>query len=195
MRNLGMALILGALVCSNASAQPPSTGASGLQLTTSALNFQVLDLVFAVKDLGGKTQDLGGKVQDLQMKETETEITIDLAADILFDFDKAIIKPKAQQALQQAASVIREKAQGTVRIDGYTDAKGSDAYNLRLSDRRARAVKQWLVTKEGLGNVTFVPHGYGEANPVAPNTKPDGTDDPEGRQKNRRVQITLKKKG
>ena len=195
MRILGMALILGALLSSNASAQPPSTGASGLQSKASDLNFQVLDLVFTVTDLAGKTQDLGGAVLDLQVKETETEITIDLAADILFDFDKATIKPKAQQALQQAASVIREKAKGTVRIDGYTDAKGSDAYNLRLSDRRARAVKDWLVTKEGLGNVTFAAQGHGEANPVAPNTKPDGSDDPEGRQKNRRVQIILKKKG
>ena len=195
MRNLGMALILGALVCSNASAQPPSTWASGLQSKASDLNFQVLDLVFTVQDVEGKTQDIGGAVLDLQVKETETEITIDLAADILFDFDKATIKPKAQQALEQAASVIREKAKGTVRIDGYTDAKGSDAYNLRLSGRRARAVKDWLVTKEGLGNVTFVTHGYGEANPVAPNAKPDGSDDPEGRQKNRRGQIILKKKG
>ena len=116
MRILGMALILGALLSSNASAQPPSTGASGLQLTTSALNFQVLDLVFTVTDLAGKTQDIGGAVLDLQVKETDTEITIDLAADILFDFDKATIKPKAQQALAQAASVIREKAKGTVRI-------------------------------------------------------------------------------
>ena len=188
MRILGMALIFGALVSSSAWAQAPSTGAAGFQSRTSDLNFRVLDLVFTVKDLAGKTQDL-------QVKETETEITIDLAADILFDFDKATIKPKAQQALEQAASVIREKAQGTVRIDGYTDAKGSDAYNLRLSGRRARAVKDWLVTKEGLGNVTFVTHGYGEENPVAPNAKPDGSDDPEGRQKNRRVQIILKKKG
>ena len=195
MRILGMALILGALVSSSASAQPSSTGAAGLQSKTSGLNFRVVDLVFTVTDLAGKAQDLGGAVLDLQVKETETEITIDLAADILFDFDKATIKPKAQQALQQAAAVIREKAKGTVRIDGYTDAKGSDAYNLRLSGRRARAVKDWLVTKEGLGNVTFVTHGYGEENPVAPNAKPDGSDDPEGRQKNRREQIILKKKG
>ena len=59
---------------------------------------------------------------------------IDLAADVLFDYDKSEILPKAQQTLAQAAQVIREKAKGTVRIEGYTDAKGSDAYNQKFSD-------------------------------------------------------------
>jgi len=79
---------------------------------------KVLDLIFTIKDLGGK-------VQDLQIKETKTEIRIALAADVLFDFDKADIRPDAQGALKQAADIIREKARGTVRIEGHTDAKGT----------------------------------------------------------------------
>ena len=147
---------------------------------------RILDLIFTV-------QDLGGKVQDLQVKETETEIHIELAADVLFDFDKADIKPQAQQALKQVASVIREKSKGTVRIEGHTDSKGSDSYNQRLSDQRSNSVKNWLVDKEGLKGMNFATQGFGAKKPVASNTKPDGSDDPDGRQKNRRVEIILRK--
>ena len=147
---------------------------------------KILDLVFRV-------EDLGGKVQDLQVKETGSEIRIELAADVLFDFDKADILPKAQAALKQAAQIIQEKAKGAVRIEGHTDSKGSDAYNQKLSERRAQAVKAWLTDKEGLRNVNFATQGFGAKVPKAPNQKPDGSDDPEGRQRNRRVEIILKK--
>src|SRR5436190_20887032 len=68
-----------------------------------------------VLDLKYTVQDLGGKVQDLQIKETDTEIRIELAADVLFDFDKADLRPSAQDALNQAAAVIREKGGKTIR--------------------------------------------------------------------------------
>ena len=148
---------------------------------------QVLDLIF-------KVENLAGKVQDLQIKETDLEIRIELAADVLFDFDKADIRTQAQAALKQVASIINEKAKGTVRIEGHTDGKGSDAYNQKLSERRANSVKDWLVKKEGLKDVRFATAGFGAKKPVVPNTKPDGTDDPDGRQKNRRVEIVISKK-
>ena len=150
------------------------------------LKVQVLDLVF-------KVEDLAGKVQDLQLKETDTEIRIELAADVLFDFDKANIRPQAEQALKQVATIIREKAKGAVRIEGHTDSKGSDPYNQKLSVGRANSVKNWLVQKEGLKNVRFSTAGLGAKNPAVSNTKPDGSDDPEGRQKNRRVEIIARK--
>jgi outer membrane protein OmpA-like peptidoglycan-associated protein len=159
------------------------------------LKTQVLDLVFKVEDLGGKVQDLAGKVQDLQLKESDTEIRIELAADVLFDFDKADVKREAQKPLKQVAEIIREKATGAVRIEGHTDSKGSDAYNQKLSDRRARSVKDWLVKQEGLRNVSFSTSGFGAKKPAASNTQPDGSDDPAGRQKNRRVEIVINKKG
>jgi len=172
----GVAVLLA--VAASAAAQTPQSSAEQ--------KARVLDLIFTV-------QDLGGKVQDLQVKETDTEVRIELAADVLFDFDKAEIRPEAQQALKQAANVIREKAKGAVRIEGHTDGKGSDSYNQKLSERRANAVKEWLVRKEGLKNITFAAQGFGAKQPVARNTKPDGSDDPEGRRKNRRVEITMKK--
>jgi outer membrane protein OmpA-like peptidoglycan-associated protein len=153
---------------------------------TENLQTKVLDLVFRI-------EDLGSKVQDLQVKETGQEVRIELAADVLFDFDKADILPKAQAALKQAAGIIRDKAKGAVRIEGHTDSKGSDSYNQKLSERRAQAVKTWLTEKEGLGTAEFTIKGFGAKKPVAPNKKPDGSDDPEGRQKNRRVEIIFKK--
>ena len=73
------------------------------------------------------------------------------------------------------------------------DKPGSEAYNQKLSERRANAVKDWMVSKEGLKNVKFETRGFGSKKPVAPNTKPDGGDNPEGRHKNRRVEIIIKK--
>jgi outer membrane protein OmpA-like peptidoglycan-associated protein len=165
----------------------------GIRGGQSDLVFSIKDLVFVVDDVGGKTAGLAGKTKNLEVKETKTEIHIDLAADVLFDFDKSTLRPKARGALKQA-SIIRDNAKGsTVRIDGYTDSKGWDFYNQRLSDQRAEAVRKWLVSKEGLKGVKFATKGYGVKNPVAPNTRPDGSDNPDGRQKNRRVEITVKK--
>jgi outer membrane protein OmpA-like peptidoglycan-associated protein len=147
---------------------------------------KILDLVFRV-------EDLGGKVQDIQVRETGSEIRIELAADVLFDFDKSDILPRAVSALKQAASLINEKAKGSVRIEGHTDAKGADAYNQKLSERRAGAVKSWLIGKERVLGVTFVTRGFGAKQPVAPNSNGDGSDNPSGRQKNRRVEIIIAK--
>ena len=78
-------------------------------------------------------------------------------------------------------------------IEGHTDAKGADAYNQTLSEQRAASVKQWLVTNAQISGATITTRGLGKSKPVAHNTKPDGSDDPEGRAKNRRVQIIVKK--
>ena len=128
------------------------------------------------------------------MKETDTEIRIELAADVLFDFDKADLRSDARSALKQVGDIIREKAKGAVRIEGHTDSKGSDAYNQKLSQRRANSVRDWLIKNEGLTNVRFSTSGFGSKKPAVSNTKPDGSDDPEGRQKNRRVEIVISKK-
>ncbi|MGH9398874.1 MAG: OmpA family protein [Thermoanaerobaculia bacterium] len=147
--------------------------------------FKVIDVVF-------KVENIGGQVVDLQVKETETEVRIELAADVLFEFDKATLLPKAEDTLKKAAEFIRQRAAGVVQIEGHTDSKGDDAYNQRLSERRAESVRQWF-GRNGLSDLRFASRGLGETRPVAPNTKADGGDDPEGRQKNRRVEIVIGK--
>lgn len=154
---------------------------------------RITALQFRTTELQFKVESTGGTVQDLQVNETPTEVRIDLAADVLFDFDQSDILPKAAQTLAKAAAIIRERAKGRVRIDGYTDSKGSDPYNLRLSERRAGSVRDWFRSSGGLTNIAFDTHGLGAANPVAPNQNPDGSDNPEGRQKNRRVEIVITK--
>jgi len=153
---------------------------------------QVIDLTFRVTDLSGNPIAIGGKVEEMRVKETPTEITIDLAADVLFEFDKAEVLPAAKETLTKAATFVRD-AKGVVRIEGHTDSKGDDEYNLRLSLRRAESIRNWFVASGAISGAQFSVEGAGEKKPVAANEKPDGSDDPSGRQKNRRVTIVVRK--
>jgi len=147
---------------------------------------KVIDVLFRV-------EDFGAKAADLEVRETDTELRIELAADVLFDFDKATLLPRAEETLTKTAAFIQDRKAASARIEGHTDSKGNDAYNQRLSERRAEAVRQWFV-HHGLGGLQYSVVGFGETRPVAPNNKPDGTDDPDGRTKNRRVEIVIAKK-
>jgi outer membrane protein OmpA-like peptidoglycan-associated protein len=155
---------------------------------------KVLDIVPKVLDIVGVSRRLEATLVDLGAKVTETEIKIALSGDILFDFDKDTLRPDALPTLQKVAEVIAGYPGAPVLIEGYTDSKGKDSYNLKLSDRRAASVKKWLVEKAGADAGHIKTKGWGEAKPVAPNENPDGSDDPDGRQKNRRVEITIKTK-
>jgi outer membrane protein OmpA-like peptidoglycan-associated protein len=129
----------------------------------------------------------------VQIRETKTEVLIELPGDVLFDFDKRDIRPDAESTLRQVAGIIKHYPKAKVTIAGHTDAKGADAYNLRLSEQRASAVKAWLAQHGEVDGNQMATKGWGEAKPVALNTHPDGNDNPEGRQKNRRVEVTVKK--
>src|ERR1051325_8169196 len=109
---------------------------------------EVLDLVYPVENLAGQAQNLA-------VKETATETRIELPADILFDFDKADIRPSAADALKQVAGILRERAKGRVVIEGHTDSKANPPNNKPLPDRRAGSVEKWLVDREGLGQTKF----------------------------------------
>jgi len=138
-------------------------------------------------------ESMAGSSTGFAVRESATEIRIELAADVLFDFDKSTIRPSAEPALKHAAEIIRSNGNGPVLVEGHTDAKGNAAYNQQLSERRATAVKLWLMEREGLGSVMFETHGYGAQRPVASNSRRDGSDDPDGRQKNRRVELVVRK--
>lgn len=175
-------------VLTDAAEQAPPPGArfkiEDLVSKTEDLSFKSNDLIF-------KTEDLTQAVKSLEVRETPLEVKIELAGDVLFDFDKATIRKGAEPTLRQVAAMIGKYSNANVRIDGYTDAKGSDAHNVPLSERRAASVRSWL-ERTGV-KARFVTQGHGKADPVAPNMNPDGSDNPEGRQKNRRVEITIRK--
>ena len=132
-------------------------------------------------------------VKGLEVTEVEGGVRYTLSADILFDFDKATLRPKATQALEAMSNDVRQRfKEARFVVDGYTDSKGSDGYNVKLSLRRAAAVREFLSKRERFAAETVSIEGRGEANPVAPNETPAGLDDPEGRQKNRRVEILVR---
>jgi outer membrane protein OmpA-like peptidoglycan-associated protein len=130
-------------------------------------------------------------LSQLGAKRTAQGIVITLPDQVLFDFDKADVKPQAAGVLAQIALVARHYPAAPMKVDGHTDAKGSPAYNLALSRRRAQAVVAWLAGREHLDAGRMRATGYGEARPVAPNTNPDGSDNPEGRRRNRRVEVII----
>jgi OOP family OmpA-OmpF porin len=101
-----------------------------------------------------------------------------------FDFNKATLKPEGMAKLDEAATVMTENADLTVSVEGHTDSVGSDAYNQKLSERRAQAAVDYLVSK-GVDASRLQAVGYGESKPATSN------DTAEGRAQNRRVDLVV----
>ena len=131
--------------------------------------------------------------EGLAVTEEAGGVRYTLSADILFDFDAATLRPKAREALAALSADARRRfPAATFLVEGHTDGKGSDAYNQALSERRAESVKAFLTDAENVPASGIETTGLGESRPAAPNDTPDGADDPEGRQKNRRVEILVR---
>jgi len=109
---------------------------------------------------------------------------VTFAADVLFDFDKSVIKPEGKAKLDDLAGKVRGINLEVVIAIGHADSIGSDAYNQKLSVRRAESVKAYLVSK-GIESNRIYTEGKGEKQPVADNKTR------EGRAKNRRVEIEV----
>jgi len=167
---------------------PVPPGATAKILPISGKVLELRGLTAAVT---GKASAVEAVLKDLGAKVTEQEIRIELSADVLFDFDKADLRSEATPALEKVATVLKTYPAAAATIEGHTDSKGDDRYNQELSERRAASVRAWLGGHGAMNPMTT--RGWGETKPVAPNSRPGGADDPEARQKNRRVEITLKK--
>lgn len=131
---------------------------------------------------------LAARRNGLEIRGTTAVYDILLPTDLLFDFDKATLRPEGHAVLDKVKAHLDAHPYSMLQVFGFTDAKGSDHYNLTLSINRAKAVSDAL--KAILPGQPFISSGgYGERDPVAPNARPDGSDDPVGRQQNRRVTI------
>ncbi len=108
---------------------------------------------------------------------------IELSADTYFDFNKATLKPAGQEKVDEVVQTMKQHPEVRATVEGHTDSVGSEAYNQRLSERRANAVRDYLVA-HGIDASRITTRGYGKTKPIASNKTA------EGRAKNRRVEIT-----
>jgi outer membrane protein OmpA-like peptidoglycan-associated protein len=113
-----------------------------------------------------------------------TDKKIELKQTIYFDFNKATIKPISFPLLNEVGQAMKDHGTIRVRIEGHTDSRGNDAYNLNLSQRRAESVRSFLISA-GVDGTRMEPRGYGETVPIADNR----TD--AGRAQNRRVEFII----
>lgn len=109
---------------------------------------------------------------------------------ILFDFSKADLSQESIDDIELVYKYLNENKDVTMEIIGHTDSKGLDMFNTRLSKKRAAEIKRYLVSK-GIVSDRLKAIGMGESQPVAANENADGTDNPEGRQQNRRVEFVI----
>lgn len=111
--------------------------------------------------------------------------------NIYYEFDKANLTPASKFVLDTLFEILKENPTIVIELSSHTDGKGSDKYNNDLSQKRAESCVNYLVNEKHVPKERIVAKGYGKTVPVAPNTKPDGSDDPEGRAKNRRTEFKI----
>ncbi len=157
------------------------------------LERQQLELEKKSLELQQKELDLEKARQEFEAQQSGRSLSMNLSGDVLFDYDKAALKPEAEVALKKVAVVLSQFPESRVTIEGYTDSKGSKQSNMQLSIERAQAVKKWPVKNGNAAEAGISTKGLGEQYPIAPNKNKDGTDNPLGRALNRRVSIIVEK--
>ena len=110
---------------------------------------------------------------------------------ILFEYNKIIIRGQAHSELNQGINFIKRYPGSRIEIAGHTDNIGTPQYNQTLSEKRAEAVREYLIREGGVDPARISSVGHRDLYPVAPNQKPDGSDNPDGRAQNRRVEINI----
>jgi outer membrane protein OmpA-like peptidoglycan-associated protein len=140
--------------------------------------------IFALQDFDQAVLD---NRRELHVTEDAHAIHIRFGAEVLFDSGKSELRPEAANALKQLAQILVSEPRLPVSIEGHTDNEGNPQLNQSLSEQRATAVKQWLVSAGKVPGACIATKGFGTTKPVAPNTSEAG------RQKNRRVEISIRK--
>jgi outer membrane protein OmpA-like peptidoglycan-associated protein len=102
------------------------------------------------------------------IRRTHNVLTATFKSEVMFDFDSSTLKPGAYQEMDRVADILNKYSQTTIRVEGHTDSKGSEAYNQTLSEKRAMAVKNAL-TQRGVDPVRIQTVGYGESQPISSN--------------------------
>jgi outer membrane protein OmpA-like peptidoglycan-associated protein len=146
----------------------------------------------------------GKSVDPNSLKELITTITLDtlivldrielnkifVLDNIYYNYNKSDIRPDAAKELDKLVQLLVDNPEIKIELGSHTDSVDTDDYNQRLSQRRAESAVAYIV-QHGIAPDRLVAKGYGESKPIARNTNPDGTDNPVGRQKNRRTEFKI----
>jgi len=146
----------------------------------------------------------GKSVDPSTLKELLTTITLDtilvldkieinkifVLENIYYNFARAEIRPDAAKELDKLVQLLVDNPEIKIELGSHTDSVDTDSYNLDLSQRRANSAVNYIV-QHGISPDRIVAKGYGESKPIARNTNPDGTDNPDGRQRNRRTEFKI----
>ncbi len=161
------------------------------ELVESAMDY---DLEFVVEDILGNVKTVTKTLNvDILVIKTPYGLKIKIS-NIEFEFNKADLVGNAFKILDNVMKKIKKYPTYSIIIEGHTDSIGGPEYNLKLSEKRADSVYNYMVDN-GVNASQLTKKGIGLSRPVAPNTNPDGSDNPEGRAKNRRVEFLLVKPG
>ena len=182
---LAAALALGACGSGTGSGedQPATTESGGGDASS--------DLAIGGSDAASQVdREVSETLSELDAESRDGNTVVTLPESVLFAFGEHELLPEATQVLDDLVRVIDHVESAPVQVNGHTDSVGSTAANQQLSDRRARSVADHLIAA-GVEAGRIHPRGFGEAQPIAPNANPDGSDDPEGRARNRRVEVVI----
>jgi len=146
----------------------------------------------------------GKSVDPRTVKDLITNITLDtlivldkieinkifVLENIYYGFNRADISSEAGKELDKLVQLLTDNPEIKIELGSHTDSVDDEEYNQRLSQRRAESAVNYLI-KKGISEERIVAKGYGESKPIARNTNPDGTDNPRGRDKNRRTEFKI----
>lgn len=147
---------------------------------------------------------IGKSIPLESLKELVTNVTLDtllvldrleknkifVLKNIYFEYNMADIRTDAAKELDKLVELLNDNPEIKIEMGSHTDSVASEVYNIELSQRRAESTVSYLIRK-GIATERLVAKGYGESKPIARNTNPDGTDNPDGRQRNRRTEFKI----
>lgn len=172
--------------------EPPKTEEE-VDLTDEEKLMEQIAALEAELEQYDKSKELGYNPDLLNLTDPNRKFKIGdkiILERIYFDFDKYDIRDESVVELSKLYTFLNQNPEVIVEISGHTDSKGSDDYNLQLSRNRAKSVVTWL-KKRGIKSKRVQAKGYGESRPIADNINPDGSDNPDGRQMNRRIELRI----
>jgi outer membrane protein OmpA-like peptidoglycan-associated protein len=192
MRWAGIALLPLLVGACAAKPEPISPTARGPELTNRQL-MEALAREGVGRIVTGDPARPPGRPDEhpTEIRETPRGVVVTFR-HVLFLFDSSLLTPSARREVERFTFVLNDPRvrRRKVTLEGHADAIGDDAYNMDLSRRRATTVADELLAY-GLRRDRLSVEAYGERRPVAPNTNPDGTDNPAGRMRNRRVEAVI----